>query len=59
MKNEEKSIAEQIGEQLVSVQPMPNDCFKNLYEASKTEDELRKDGYKPVSGLGLIWVKNE
>jgi len=54
MKPDGKLIAEQLAKELASVQPMPSDCLKNLYEASKSEDELRKDGYEPVSGLGLM-----
>lgn len=49
--------AEDIAKQLVNIQPMPNDCLKGLRELSKSEQELRAEGYKPVSGLGLMWVK--
>lgn len=48
-----------LAEELVSVQPMPNDAIKKLYEASKKEEQLKAEGYKPVSGLGLMWVKEE
>jgi hypothetical protein len=48
-----------IAEQLVNVQPMPNDCLKGVRELSKSEQELRAEGYKPVSGLGLMWIKDD
>lgn len=54
-----KTISEKIAEELCSVQPMPNDCIKNLHDAGKSKNELIKEGYKPVSGLGLMWVKDE
>ena len=53
MKIDPKKIAEE----LVSVQPMPNDCLKGLYEHSLSEKELKEQGYKPASKIGLMWVK--
>lgn len=52
-----KSIAESIAAELVSVQPMPSDSIRDLRSASKSEKELRAEGYKPVSRLGLMWTK--
>jgi len=37
---------------------MPNDAIKNLYKASKSKEELQAEGYNPVSGLGLVWIKD-
>ena len=48
-----------IAEQLVSVQPMPDNCLKELRELSKSEQELQAEGYKPVSSLGLMWTKED
>jgi hypothetical protein len=48
-----------LAEELISVQPMPDNAIKDLYEASKSEEELRAEGYKPVSGLGLTWIKDD
>lgn len=48
-----------LAEELVRVQPMPNDAIKNLYEMSKDKKELQAEGYKPVSRLGLLWIKDE
>ena len=48
-----------IARQLLSVQPMSNNTFKNVYEAAKTQEELEAEGYKPVSSMGLMWVKDE
>jgi DNA-directed RNA polymerase subunit F len=56
--NKKASLAEQIANEIVSVQPMPKDAIKKLYEQSMTREELKKEGYKPVSRLGLMWVKD-
>jgi len=56
-KNKKVSLAEQIANEIVSVQPMSGDLIKELYEQSMTKEELKKEGYKPVSRLGLMWVK--
>jgi hypothetical protein len=48
-----------LAKELLSVQPMPSDCFKGIIELSKTEEELKAEGYKPVSRMGLMWVKDE
>lgn len=50
---------EDIAKEICSVQPMPPDTFKKLYEASTPKEQLEKEGYRSVSGLGLLWVKNE
>jgi hypothetical protein len=50
---------EDIAKQLVNVQPMSSDCLEGLRELSKSEQELRAEGYKPVSGLGLMWIKED
>lgn len=56
--NKKVSLAEQIANEVVSVQPMPGNLIKELYEQSMTKEELKKEGYKPVSRLGLMWVKD-
>jgi DNA-directed RNA polymerase subunit F len=56
--NKKVSLAEQIANEIVSVQPMSDDLIKELYEQSMTKEELKKEGYKPVSRLGLMWVKD-
>jgi len=56
--NKKISLADQIANEIVSVQPMPKDVIKKLYEQSMTREELKKEGYKPVSRLGLMWVKD-
>ncbi len=48
-----------IAKELISVQPMPDNCLKGLREFSKSEKELKAEGYKPVSGLGLMWIKDD
>lgn len=56
-----ESICEQVKQlaaELVSVQPMPSDTFAKLLSIAKPEDELIAEGYKPVSRIGLLWIKN-
>jgi hypothetical protein len=57
--NKKVSLADQIANEIVSVQPMPKDVIKKLYEQSMTREELKKEGYKPVSRLGLMWIKED
>lgn len=44
---------------ICSVQSMPNNAISELYKASKSRDELIEEGYKPVSNLGLLWIKDD
>ena len=44
---------------ICSVQPMPNNAFADLYKVAKSTEELKAEGYKPVSNLGLMWIKKE
>lgn len=44
---------------ICSVQPMPSDAIANLYKEAKSTEELKAEGYEPVSSLGLLWVKKE
>jgi hypothetical protein len=48
-----------IAASICGVQPIDPDVFMNLYKASKSENELREEGYEPVEkqGLSLMWVK--
>jgi hypothetical protein len=50
---------EEIAKELCSVQPMPSDIMKKVLEASDDENTLAKDGYRPVSSLGLMWAKDK
>lgn len=52
-----QQIAEQIAEEIVNVQPMPSDLFKNLIASSTPREQLIAEGYKPVSRIGLLWIK--
>ena len=54
-----KSISQQIAEELCSVQPMTNDTFKTRYDAATDRETLIDEGYKPVSRIGLMWVKDD
>ena len=56
------SIADFIAQELLSVQPIPDNTFQKLIEASKTTDELVAEGYVPVeqiSPLSMIWIKKD
>ena len=57
--NKKVTLAVQIANEIVSVQPMSSDLIKDLYEHSMTREELKKEGYKPVSRFGLMWVKDD
>jgi len=44
---------------ICSVQPMPSDAIANFFKEAKSREELKAEGYEPVSSLGLMWVKKE
>lgn len=52
-----KSIPELIGNEIIAVQPMSSNTFVGLFENAKSKKELINGGYKPVSNLGLMWIK--
>lgn len=54
-----KNTAEEIANQIINVQPIQSDAIKTLYEESKTKEELEAEGYKPVSNIGLMWIKDK
>jgi 3-methyladenine DNA glycosylase AlkD len=54
-----KTYMKKIAEEICSVQPMPSDLFENLMKDAKSEEELIKEGYKRVSRLGLLWIKDD
>lgn len=55
----QKAYMDQLAKDLTSVQPMPNDTLKLLYENAKDKETLKKEGYEPVSSLGLMWIKKD
>jgi len=56
-----KKIAEDIAKEILSVQPMDEagKALNQLYKQSKSKEQLINESYKPVSGLGLMWIKND
>ena len=48
-----------LAEDFCSVQPMPGNVFADLYKVAKSTEELKAEGYEPVSNLGLMWIKKE
>lgn len=53
IKKIKETSAKQMAEDLVSIQPMTGDIFKR----GNGESELKEAGYKPVSRIGLMWIK--
>ena len=53
-------FATDFANKIVNTQPLSEDILTTLttlYNGSKTESELKDDGYEPVSPMGLMWVK--
>lgn len=50
---------EKVTQQLVDVQPMPNDIWKKLMAVAMDKKDLEEQGYKPVekNGMSLLWIK--
>jgi len=48
-----------LAEEICSVQPMPADAIANLYNSAKSREQLKEEGYEPVSNLGLMWIKKD
>ena len=44
---------------ICSVQPMPDHALADLYKNALSREELVAKGYKPVSNLGLMWIKDD
>jgi hypothetical protein len=53
-----RSLPDQLADEICSVQPMDSQVVRNLLEGSESEAQLRADGFKPISRLGLLWVKD-
>ena len=45
--------------EICSVQPMPDHTLADLYNNALSREELVAKGYKPVSNLGLMWIKDD
>lgn len=54
-----KTVPNAIAQEIISVQPMPDNIFVQLGEEAMDETELIKAGYKPVSRMNLMWIKDE
>ena len=53
----DQTTAQKIAEEICSVQPMSNNLIADLIKESKSPEELKAEGYEPVSNLGLMWIK--
>lgn len=49
----------QMARELVSVQPMPDDLMKKIGDHAHKDVDLKTLGYRPVSQLGLLWIKDD
>jgi hypothetical protein len=54
-----KEYARKIAEEMVSVQPMDEaaPALLQLMKNGKSREDLIEEGYKPVSKMGLMWIK--
>lgn len=46
-----------LAQSIVNSQPMPKNLFADLMKYGKSKEELEREGYVPVSSLGLLWIK--
>lgn len=53
-----KKTPKAIAEEICSVQPIPGDVFNKLLSISKSREELIAEGFRPVSSIGLMWIKD-
>lgn len=54
-----KTFMDKIASDILSVQPMSPTLLDGVFENAKTRDQLITEGYKPVSQMGLMWIKKE
>jgi hypothetical protein len=53
-----KILMKKFAEEILGVQPMPNNLFSDLYNAAKSEKELIDEGYEPIcSHIRFMWRK--
>lgn len=48
---------ESVVEDILSVQPMNPEILKSVLDKGMTNQQLVERGYKPVSDLGLLYIK--
>jgi hypothetical protein len=54
-----QTIPNKIAEEICSVEPIKIFSFKELIDNAMSKQNLINSGYKPVSELGLMWIKND
>jgi hypothetical protein len=48
----------EIAKAIVEIQPINHPILmENLLAVAKSDKELQEGGYKPVSRMGLLWIK--
>lgn len=52
-----KTMPRLIAEEIIGVQPMDPNLFKDVLDNAMSEEDLIKQGYEPVSSHRLMWVK--
>ena len=58
LKHQGTLVFKQMCEDIVNVQPMDPNFFKDLRSISKDEKWLKENGYRPVSRTNLMWIKD-
>lgn len=60
-----KTMPAAIAQEIINVQPMDEAgkallaLYDGLSKNPKTEAQLRAEGYRPVSHMGLMWIKDK
>ena len=54
-----KALVEEMAKDILSVQPMPDDLMKRVFDAAMSEQDLIANGYEPVSDHKLLWIKKD
>lgn len=54
-----KTLPNMIAKEIMDVQPISDDAIKSIYENLLSREELDKQNYKPVSEIGLLWIKDK
>ena len=50
-----------LAEEMVRVQPilLQHSVLQQLFETPKDSFDLKEQGYRPVSRLGILWIKRD
>jgi hypothetical protein len=48
---------DEIAKEICSVQPLSDDVLRYLTSEASTDADLIEHGFRPVSSLGLVWIR--